>query len=133
MYQITLTPTNDNKKQRIKLSFGRTKKIIGVITNYKESIFITKRHTKHIYRKLNAFGVNEELLLRKDIDFDWVIILFDYTLLFTKRKYFIENSELQLFQNSDLDRQLFLRLDNFNKIDLTKHKNIHTDILWRLK
>ncbi len=90
----------------------------------KDRTFFTRRTERHLFRKLNAFGINYELLKNGGVYFDKICIEYGFEKLLTTREFFLTNGTFLHFQTHGLDKQVFLPIEKFGL-----HKAITCDVV----
>lgn len=78
--------------------------------------FKTYRDPKNqFFKKLGAIGVNFKLLKQGESYFDTIEIEYGLDTLTVSREVFLEKGKILHFKNNNLDKQIFLSLDLFEK------------------
>lgn len=108
---LELLPTKYLHLFRVKLNLGFETRYIGTLDRSGEGKFLTDRKRKHLFRKTNSLGLNEELLTSNELQFRWVIINFEGKKMITSRMYFTTHSQVFTFRG--FERQYFLPLNLF--------------------
>jgi hypothetical protein len=108
---LELLPTKHSHLFKVKLNLEFQTRFIGILDTSGEGKFLTTRKGKHLFRKTNSLGLNEELLSSPDIHFKYITIDFEGTILNTTRMYFKTHSKLFTF--SQFEKQYFLPLQEF--------------------
>lgn len=94
-------------------------RFIGELSFEGEGTFTCNRtESKHLFRKLNAIGLNHKLLTSDKISFKWIVInyLAESGLrrkLITSRDYWKAYGQTYQFSNQGFEVQSFLSLDKF--------------------
>ncbi len=96
---------------QVKLNLDMQTRYIGKLDTSGEGKFLTERKLKHLFRKTNSLGLNEELLNSPDIHFKYITIDFEGQKLSTTRMYFLTHSKPFTFNG--FEKQYFLPLDEF--------------------
>ena len=73
--------------------------------------FCTLKKENHLYRELNAFGLNYKLLNEGEKYFDNIRIEYDFKVLETSRKYYLAKGKFKHYQQNHLEKQIFLPLE----------------------
>ena len=116
--KLELVPTKHPYLFRVKVNLDFESRFIGSLDTSGEGKFITNRKVKHLFRKTNSLGLNEELLNAPEIKFSLIVIDFEGKRLITTRKYFLTHANVFIF--SGFEKQYFLPLDEFG-IDKAEH------------
>lgn len=128
---IELVQTNSSSLYKVKLNLTFETRFIGTLDNTGDGTFTTQRNPQHLFRKLNALGINYELLNSTDIPFKWILIDFDGKRLVTSRKYFLEMGKYLKFTAQGFEPQIFLPLSKFG-VDKARlfeaNKTIQSDL-----
>ncbi len=101
----------------LKLNFEQ--RFIGEISFDGEGTFTCNRtESKHLFRKLNAIGLNHKILTSDKISFKWIVINYQTSNGFTKklttsRDYWKTNGQVYQFSKKGYEVQSFLSLDKF--------------------
>lgn len=94
-------------------------RFIGELSFEGEGTFTCNRsESKHLFRKLNAIGLNHKLLTSDKISFKWIVINYQTSngltkKLITTRDYWKEYGKIYQFSNQGYELQSFLSLDKF--------------------
>jgi hypothetical protein len=108
---LELLPTKHSYLFRVKLNLDFQTRYIGTLDTSGEGKFLTDRKEKHLFRKTNSLGLNEELLNSPNIHFKDITIDFEGQKLSTTRMYFL--SHAKPFTFNGFERQYFLPLNEF--------------------
>jgi hypothetical protein len=95
----------------VKLSLDFQTRFIGTLDTSSEGKFLTDRKEKHLFRKTNSLGLNEELLTSSELNYKWIVIEFEGKRLVTTRMFFLTHSKVFAFDG--FEKQYFLPLDEF--------------------
>lgn len=101
----------------LKLNFEQ--RFIGELSFEGEGTFTCNRtESKHLFRKLNAIGLNHKILTSDKISFKWIVINYltgsGYSKkLITSREYWKAYGQIYQFSNQGYELQSFLSLDKF--------------------
>lgn len=94
-------------------------RFIGEIEFAGDGTFTCRRtESKHLFRKLNAIGLNHKLLSSDKISFKWIVINYQTgngfnKKLITSRDYWKEFGKVYQFSKQGFEVQSFLSLDKF--------------------
>jgi hypothetical protein len=110
---IELLPTKDSYVFKVKLMLQYESRFIGELNTSGEGTFTTKRKNSQLFRKLNALGINHELLTNESIPFKWIVIKYEGQRLITSRKYFLAKGKQYQFGKKGFEPLFFLPLDEF--------------------
>ncbi|MBZ0180538.1 MAG: hypothetical protein K8F36_14730 [Melioribacteraceae bacterium] len=94
-------------------------RFIGELSFEGEGTFTCNRtESKHLFRKLNAIGLNHKILTSDKISFKWIVINYQTSNGFTKklittRDYWKTNGQVYQFSKKGYEVQSFLSLDKF--------------------
>ena len=116
--RLELVATKHSHIFRVKLILELQTRYIGTLDTSGEGKFLTDRKEKHLFRKTNSLGLNEELLNSPEINYRWIVINYEKQKLITTRLYFITHSKVFVF--TGFEKQYFLPLDEFG-IDKAEH------------
>jgi hypothetical protein len=108
---LELIPTKHSHLFRVKLNLEFQSRYIGTLDTSGDGKFLTERKEKHFFRKTNSLGLNETLLTSPEIDFKFIVIVYEGKKLITTRIYFVTHS--QVFKFTGFEKQYFLPLDEF--------------------
>lgn len=112
MNQIILTPTKNKSIFDVFLNLPFEKRWLGKIDTTNKS-FITTRKPQHLFKKLNAIGLNLELLKDTAIPFKDIVIEYESQKLITSRDYFLTHGKCFKFGSRGFEYQKFLPLSEF--------------------
>jgi hypothetical protein len=110
---IGLIPTKYSHLFNVQLNLSFQTRYIGKIDFAGDGTFTTNRKSKHIFKKLNALGVNHSLLIDESIHFKWIVIEYEGRKLVTSRHYFLTHGKCYQFGKVGFELQCFLPLDKF--------------------
>lgn len=108
---LRLIPTKHAHVYNVQLSLDSETRYIGKLDEAGEGTFYTKRCEKHVHRKLDALGVNLELLQRSGFHFKWILISYCGEELVTSRMFFLYHGSVFNFSKAGFEKQCFLKLD----------------------
>ena len=111
--QIELIPTGNPCIFNVQLKLDFQSRFIGKLDTSGDGTFSTVRKPQHLFKKLNAIGINYSLLVDDKIPFKWIIIDYQCHKLVTSRNYFLTFGKCFKFQNQGFELQCFLPLDLF--------------------
>lgn len=95
------------------------RKFIGTVDLAGEGTFTSKRaENKHLFKKLNAIGLNHRLLTTDKISFKWIVINYQTSegrleKLVTSRNFWKKYGQTFQFSNKGYELQSFLSLNQF--------------------
>lgn len=110
---LELVATKHSHIFRVKLNLEFQTRYIGTLDTSNGGKFITERKEKHLFRKTNSLGVNDELLNSPDVNFKYLIIDYEGKKLITTRLYFLTHSKAFTFKS--FEKQYFLPVDLFGQ------------------
>lgn len=110
-YSLRLIPSKHAHVFNVQLSLDAETRYIGKIDEAGEGVFWTRRNEKHLHRKLNALGVNFELLQRSDFHFKWIVIEYCGEGMVTSRMFLLYHGSVYNFSNAGCEKQCFMNLD----------------------
>ena len=110
---LELNPTKYPSVFKVQLNLEMQTRYIGKLDIAGEGTFLTNRKSKHLFKKLNALGVNHSLLIDESIHFKWLVIDFEGKKLVTSRLYFLTYGKCYQFGKAGFELQCFLELDKF--------------------
>jgi hypothetical protein len=108
---LELIPTKHSHLFRVKLNLEFQNRYIGILDTSGDGKFITERKEKHLFNKTNSLALNETLLTSQQIDFKFIVIVYNGKKLITTRIYFVTHSKVFIFKG--FEKQYFLPLDEF--------------------
>ena len=112
---ITVKPPNLKGEKAVHLYIPDAKfkkhRYIGYIKN--RTFFTFRDKSIHTFNKLNAIGINYKLLKQGSELFDYIVISYGFDLLQTSREFFLNRGFFLHFKSNGLERQLFLKIENF--------------------
>lgn len=123
---IELVQTDSSSLYKVKLNLTFETRFIGTLDSFGDGTFTTQRKPQHLFRKLNALGINQELLTSSDIFFKWILIDYEGKKRVTTRKYFLAKGKALKFSAQNFELQIFLPLSEFGieKARLFEAKNL---------
>ena len=110
---LELVPSDDLNVYKVKLKLQLDSRYIGKLDTSGEGTFITNRKSLQLFLKLNALGINHELLTNESIPFKWIDIKYEGQRLITSRKYFLAKGKQYQFGKKGFEPLVFLPLDEF--------------------
>ena len=111
---IKLIPTNNPKMFTVQLDLPSERRYIGHINTSGDGAFITEKQKKHIYRRHNSFGVSYDLLHNPNIEFKWIIIMYQGNEYTSTREYFLQKGKITNFTRKGFELQLHVPLEELN-------------------
>ena len=117
--KIILTPTQHQHVYGVFLILPFETRNLGILDQGGEGTFTTKRNSSQLFRKLNALGLNHDLLTNEEIKFNWIVIdYFDketnlFRKLVTSRIYFLTHGQCYEFTGKGFELQCLLPLPLF--------------------
>lgn len=112
--KIRLLPTASPYLFTVELLLECETRRIGKLDTAGEGTFLSPNRTeKHLFKKLNALGVNLELL--KLYPFRWVMIPYCGRKLWTSRVFLLNKGKVYAFNKRGFEPQVFLPLDNWGR------------------
>ena len=94
---------------------------IGYIKN--RSFFTFRDKSIHTFKKLGAIGINYKLLKQGSELFDYIVISYGSDLLQTSREYYLKYGYFLHFKDNGLERQIFLKIENFGLDKVNRFEN----------
>lgn len=88
-------------------------KCVRQIGYIRDRTFCTTKKPEHLYKKLNAFGLCYKLLSEGGVYFDKIKIEYGFKVLETTREFYLAHGEFKHYQNNDLEKQIFLPLEQY--------------------
>jgi hypothetical protein len=79
---------------------------------------------KHLFRKFNAYGFSYDVMKQGSQYFDKVEVNTGFETLQTTRNFVLKHGKYLHFKRNDLERQIFLPLDEFGKSDIQERKEL---------
>jgi len=111
---ISLIPTKHSNVFNVQLNLDCQTRFIGMIDKSGEGTFLTNRTEKHLFRKLNALGINHFLLSQCSIPFKNIVINYCGQKLYSTRQYFLEKGKTINFSKQGYELQLLVPIDELN-------------------
>lgn len=111
---ISLIPTKHSNVFNVQLNLDCQTRFIGKIDTAGEGTFITNRTEKHLFRKLNALGINHFLLSHSSIPFKNIVINYCGKKLQSTREYFLKKGKTFQFSKKGFEVQQFVPIDELN-------------------
>lgn len=108
---LQLVQTKHSHIFNVKLNLEFQSRYIGTLDKSGEGKFLTNRKEKHLFRKNNSLGLNQELLTSPDLIYKWLIINYKGKKLITTRLYFTTHAKV--FEFNSFEKQYFLPLNDF--------------------
>jgi hypothetical protein len=112
--QIELVPTKIPFFYNVQLNLDHQTRHIGKLDMAGEGTFLTNRKPEHLFKKLQAIGINHSLLVDEKIPFRWIVIDYQGRKLVTSRLYFLTHSKCFKFGNQGFELQCFLSVKDFD-------------------
>lgn len=107
---LRLLSTRAPHVKRVALDLDCQTRFIGKLDEAGEGTFISaKRTEKHLFRKLEALGVNLDLL--RLFPFRWVLVPFCGRDLWTSKRYLLDHGTVFSFKRAGFETQAFLPLN----------------------
>jgi hypothetical protein len=114
MERIELVPTKSPQIFTVALKLDHRTLLIGTLDKSGEGTFISSKKTeKHLFRKMNALGINAELCAR--FNFRWIMVPYCGRELWTSRLYILHHGKELTFAKTGYEAQLFLKLDEWDR------------------
>lgn len=111
---------NSSHLFEIRLNLEFQSRFIGVLDVADNGTLILKRKKEHILNKINAIGINYELLTDERIKFKWIKIYLDNWELISTREYFLIRGKTFQFGKKGFELQSFVSLDELNIATIRK-------------
>jgi hypothetical protein len=112
---IQIIPTRESNLYILKQVLPFETRTLGSLETSGEGRFFCTRQSKHVFKKLNALAISNELLKSDRIPFRWIEITLNKTKLITTRNYFIHFGKFWQFQKQGFEAQIFLPIDLYGK------------------
>lgn len=116
---LSLYPKKQENLYDVCLDLNFEKRFIGQLDLSGDGTFTCKRSEKtHLFRKLNAIGINYHLLRSDKVLFKWIVINYINNVgigikLVTSRDYFLKYGKQYQFAKKGYELQTFLELNQF--------------------
>ncbi|QQS37039.1 MAG: hypothetical protein IPM56_03540 [Ignavibacteriales bacterium] len=104
----------------IKLQLEFQTRFIGKLDITDNGTLILNRRKEHILNKINAFGINYELLSDERIKFKWIKIFCEKDIYISTREYFLIKGKTFQFGNKGYELQNFVPLSELNILTIKK-------------
>lgn len=111
---ISLIPTKHSNVFNVQLNLDCQTRFIGKIDKAGEGTFLTNRTENHLFRKLNALGINHFLLSHSSIPFKKIVINYCGKKLYSTREYFLKKGKTFQFSKKGFEVQQFVPIDELN-------------------
>ncbi|MBM3712194.1 MAG: hypothetical protein FJW56_01965 [Actinobacteria bacterium] len=111
---ISLIATKIPHLFNVYLNLDYQTRFIGKIDTAGEGTFFTNRTEKHLFRKLNALGINHYLLTHSTIPFKNIVINYCGKKLHSTREYFLQKGKTFQFSQKGFELQQFVPIDELN-------------------
>ena len=108
--QIELIPTGNPSIFDVQLKLEFQSRFIGKVDTTGDGTFLTIRKSEHLFKKINAIGINYSLLKDERTPFKWIVIDYQHHKLITSRNYFLTYGKCFKFGNQGFELQCFLPL-----------------------
>jgi hypothetical protein len=119
-----LTPhKNSSHIFDIKLKLDTQTRFIGTLDISDSGTLILKRKKDHIFNKLNAIGINYELLSDTRIKYKWIKIYIENKIYISTREYFLIKGKTFQFGKKGFELQSFVPLDELNIKTIREFEN----------
>ncbi len=109
--------------------------IIGTLDTSGVGTLILHRKKEHILNKINAIGINYELLSSPDIHYKWIKIFCDNKELISTREYYLIKGRTFQFSSKGYELQSFVPIDELTlstirkfEIDINRQGNLFEGI-----
>jgi len=90
-------------------------RMIGIVDG--RTLITERDYTRHLFRKFNAFGFSYEAIKYGGRYFDEIVVRVGFDTLKCTRHYLLKHGKILNFKRNDLEKQIFLPIDDFNKKD----------------
>lgn len=97
----------------------RYAKLIGVINLENRFMFVRRTRSKHLFKKLNAYGFCYRIISEAK-KFDFVKIADDYGTYLIPRQVMLDEGEFLHFKKQGFELQIFVNLHTINRYKLYK-------------
>ena len=122
---IELVQANVQHLFKIKLILPFQTRFIGTLDKSGVGTLIIHRKKEHILKKINAVGINYELLSSPDIHYKWIKIFCDNKELISTRDYYLIKGRTFQFSNKGYELQSFVPI---NELTLSTIRKFEIDI-----
>jgi hypothetical protein len=121
---ISLLPTKSVRIFIVGLRLDFQTRYIGKLDKAGDGTFISvKRSEKHLFQKLNAIGINLELLER--FKFKWILVPYCGRKLWTSRMFLLQQGKVYSFGKKGFEPQCFLPVVDW---DYEKAKSFESNL-----
>ena len=110
---ISLKQTKNPSVFEVQLNLEMETRYIGKLDLTGDGTFLTLRKPQHLFKKLNAIGINQTLLNDESIPFKWIVVDFEGHKLVTSRLYWLNFGKCFKFGRQGFELQCFLPLNEF--------------------
>ena len=117
---LELVQANSSHLYKIKLILRFQTRFIGTLDKSGEGTLIIHRKKEHILKKINAVGINFELLSSPDIHYKRIKIFCDTKELISTREYYLIKGRTFQFSNKGYELQSFVPIDELNLYTIRK-------------
>jgi hypothetical protein len=111
---ILVSPKNSSHLYEIRLNLDLKTRFIGVLDITDSGTLILKKKKEHILNKINAIGINYQLLSDTRIKYKWIKIYIDNKIYLSTREYFLLKGKPFQFGKKGFELQCFVSLDELN-------------------
>ena len=109
---LELVKSNSTHRQRIKLTVHNKPKFIGEIdSSTDDGVLIIRKKPEHIFLKLNAFGINYQLLADEKLHYKWIKIYCSNKEYISTREYYLAKGRVFQFSSKGFELQAFIPID----------------------
>lgn len=120
---LEIVKSDSSHRQRIKLTVKNKPKFIGEIDlSALEGVLIIRKKTEHIYHKLNAIGINYQLLADERLHYKWIKIYCGSKEYISTREYFLAKGRVFQFSRKGFELQAFVPIDELNLETIKKYE-----------
>ncbi len=103
-----------------------------MIGEVKERTLTVKRDpVKHLFNKFHAFGFSYDVMKQGGLYFDKVEVNTGFETLKTTRNFLLRHGRFLHFKRNDLERQIFLPLEEFGKRDIEEKQELPQPSLFK--
>jgi hypothetical protein len=110
--RIELFPSKSPHVSSVGLKLDHQTLYIGKLDKAGDGTFISNKRTEdHLFKRLNALGINKELCDR--FTFRWIVVPYCGRKLWTSRPFILRHGKTLTFRKAGFEAQLFLPLDEW--------------------
>lgn len=120
---LIVKTTDKTRALYLKLLSENKKRMIGVVTRSTKTIYFKRKKSIHLFRKLNAYGMNDCILRNQDT-IDWIDLSDDCGGHWKiPVKYVLDNGKYLDFDKLGFELQRFVSLEDLEQFRIHEYEN----------